>query len=94
MADYLTIFSDRLSEQSKRGLAYLRSELSSYYGNDDFVDMLRETGHKAYSRTNIPATAKHTHLKSLKKVGKVSLQLLHIDQKLSVLNVFGICRNG
>ena len=71
MADYLETFSNRLSEHNKRGLVFMRNELASFYGNQNFVDSLHEIGHNSFTRSNIPEQRKEKHADMLGLVSEV-----------------------
>ena len=75
MNDYLQTFSNRLAKQNKRSLTYLRNELSSFYGTENFVDHLREVGSNAISRSTISGAKRSKQINTLADVGKVIMSL-------------------
>ena len=71
MNNYLQTFMDRLENQNKRSLSYLRNHLSSFYGTQDFVRQFNEVGTKAFTRSNIDGAKRDKHILALNDVGQV-----------------------
>ena len=71
MNKYLQVFTDRLTKQNRRSLSYLRDELSSFYGTNDFVGHLGDLGSDAVSRSTVPSTKKDKQIMSITEIGKV-----------------------
>ena len=72
MADYLQTFGNHLIEQNKRSMSYLKRDLSSFYGMDDFVGHLRKLGNNAVQRSTVDGSSRHKKILSIAEVGKVS----------------------
>ena len=72
MADYLQTFGTRLVEQNKRSLSFLKRDLSSFYGMDDFVGHLRNLGNDAVQRSTVDGGNRYKTIMSIAEVGKVS----------------------
>ena len=72
MANYLQTFGSRLSQQNKRSLGYLKRDLSSFYGVDDFVGHLRKLGNHAIQRSTVDGSSRHKKIMSIAGVGRVS----------------------
>ena len=82
---------EHLTKQNKRSLSFLRSELLSFYGMENFVDHLKEVGSKAIARSNINRTKRDKQIADITEIGKVIGYLSNIiimifpDTKLQCL---------
>ena len=72
MADYLQTFGNRLIEQNKRSLSFLKRDLSLFYGMDDFVGHLKSLGNGAVERSTVDGSARYKKIMSIAEVGNVS----------------------
>ena len=72
MKEYLRTFGDRIFEQNKRSLSYLKRGLSSFYGMDDFVDHLGRLGSNAVKRSTVNGRRRTSHIAGITQVGNVS----------------------
>jgi len=70
MANYLQTFGSRLSQQNKRSLGYLKRDLSSFYGVDDFVGHLSKLGNHAIQRSTVDGSSRHKKIMSIAGVGR------------------------
>ena len=52
-------------------MSYLRDELSSFYGTNDFVGHLGGLGSDAVSRSTVPITKRNKQVMSITEIGKV-----------------------
>ena len=66
---------DQLSKQNRRSLSYLRSELTAFYGRENFINHLGNLGSDALGRSKVTGSSKEKQVMRLKDVGKVSILL-------------------
>ena len=71
MNEYLQTFSNRLMMQNNQSLTYLRGELSSFYGMENFIEHLHGVGSNAISRSTINRAKRSKQINTLGDVGKV-----------------------
>ena len=71
MGKYLDMFKSNLDTQSEKNVLYLRNELASFYGMNNFVDHLDNIGSKAVSRSQIHGARKKKQMLAISNVGKV-----------------------